>query len=61
MTGAYLRVNRNGKWENIEVEHLTDKEREELFTLKDKGEMLAWLNMVCLHLASIENQMEAGK
>jgi len=30
MTGAYLRVKRNNKWENIEVEYLTDEERETL-------------------------------
>ena len=31
MTGAYLRVKRNNKWENIEVEYLTNKEREEIY------------------------------
>ena len=29
MTGAYVRVKRNGKWVNIEFELLTDKEMEE--------------------------------
>ena len=30
MTGAYLRTKRNGKWENIEIDQLTDKELDEL-------------------------------
>lgn len=30
MTGAYLRVKRGDKWENIEVEHLTDDERQKI-------------------------------
>jgi len=29
MTGAYIRVKRRGKWENIEFELLTDKEMAE--------------------------------
>ncbi|GAH61704.1 unnamed protein product [marine sediment metagenome] len=28
MTGAFIRVKRKGKWENIEFECLTDKEME---------------------------------
>jgi len=45
MTGAYLRVKRNGKWQNIEVEYLTDEEREE--ALKDDPRLIKWLNLVC--------------
>ena len=37
MTGAYLRVKRE-KWENIEVEHLTDEERQEI--LKDDPRLM---------------------
>ena len=29
MTGAYVRVKRKGKWENVEFELLTDKEMAE--------------------------------
>lgn len=54
MTGAYLRVKRDNRWESIEVEHLTDAEREEL--LKDDSRLLGWLHIVCNKLAEIENE-----
>ena len=52
MTGAYLRVERDGKYENIEVEYLTDEEREHL--LRKDGRLIKWLHLVCKTLASIE-------
>ncbi len=53
MTGAYLRVQRNNKWKNIEVEHLTDAEREE--KLKDDPRLMQWLNIVCNKLSEVES------
>ena len=47
MTGAYVRVKRAGKWENVEIEYLTDKEREELFKDAPAEEVLKWLNFMC--------------
>ena len=47
MTGAYLRVKREGKWQNIEIEYLTDGEREELFKEAGTEEVLKWLNFMC--------------
>ena len=47
MTGAYLRVNRGGKWQNVEIEYLTDGEREELFKESSTEELLKWLNFMC--------------
>jgi hypothetical protein len=32
MTGAFLRVKRDGSWKNIEIDQLTDEELEELAT-----------------------------
>ena len=47
MTGAYLRVKRKGKWQNVEIEYMTDSEREELFKEADREELLRWLNFMC--------------
>ena len=47
MTGAYLRVKRKGKWQNVEIEYLSDKEREELFKEAPPEEILRWLNFMC--------------
>lgn len=54
MTGAYLRVNRDNKWQPIEVEHMTDDERKEAFQHRPMEEVLRWLNMTCKELAEIE-------
>lgn len=56
MTGAYLRVKRAEKWENIEVEHLTDEERETI--LKDDPRLMAWLHLVCGKLAEAESILQ---
>lgn len=61
MTGAYVRVERNNEWQNIEVEHLTDKEREEIFTHRTPEEIIRWLNLVCDSLAEIDNYMKDHK
>ena len=55
MTGAYLRVNRNNKWENVEVEHLTDEERQCALGSKD---LMPWLNLTCKKLAEIEKLID---
>ena len=43
MTGAYLRVKRDGKYHNIEVEHLTDDERETAIGEEDRIKCLYFL------------------
>ena len=47
MTGAYLRVKRKGKWQNVEIEYLTDSERGELFKDDSPENILKWLNFMC--------------
>lgn len=47
MTGAYLRVQRDGKWQNIEVEYLTNAERHEIFKDRHPEEIIRWMNIVC--------------
>ena len=54
MTGAYLRVERDGKWENIEVEHLTEEELDEIIGSRHKDEVMDWLKMLCERLKYIE-------
>ena len=47
MTGAYLRVLRDGKWQALEVEYLTDTERNEIFSNKQHDELVRWINILC--------------
>lgn len=54
MTGAYLRAKRDGKWENIEVEHLPPAERRELLAPRSMDEVMRWMDMLCEQVA--ENQ-----
>ncbi len=61
MTGTYLRVQRYGKWENVEIEYLTDSER--MMTLKDQPNerLILWLNCVSKTLRECEFFHEATK
>ena len=65
MTNAYVRVKRDGKWQNVEIEYLTDGERQELFKEADTEELLRWLNFMCSeyqHLVlAVINRMEGGE
>ena len=47
MTNAYVRVQKGGKYQNVEIEYLTDGERLELFKEADTEEVLKWLNFMC--------------
>ena len=62
MTGAYVRVKREGKWQNVEIEYLTDGERNELFKESSTEDVLKWLNFMCSeyqHLVlAVINKME---
>lgn len=54
MTGAYLRVKRDNKYEPIEVEFLTDSERMELFKDRSSEELVRWLNLTCNKLSELK-------
>jgi hypothetical protein len=54
MTGAYLRALRNGKWENIEVEHLTEEELKDKFLKRPPEELVNWMSMLCAKIRQIE-------
>jgi hypothetical protein len=54
MTGAYLRVKRGDKWENIEVEHLTDDEIREKFATREPQELINWMIMLCQQVREVE-------
>ena len=47
MTNAYVRIMREGIWQNVEIEYLTDGERLELFKESSTEEVLKWLNFMC--------------
>lgn len=49
MTGTFLRVKRNGKFENVEIEYLTESELEVLFAQREPSELLRWL----IHLVNV--------
>jgi len=54
MTGAYLRVERDGKWKNVEVEHLTEDELKEKFLKREPEELVNWMSMLCGYLRRLE-------
>lgn len=42
MTGAYVRIQRNGKWENVEIDQLTDFELAEFAKSQPVEKGWAW-------------------
>jgi hypothetical protein len=42
MTGAFVRVKRDGRYQSVEVDQLTDAELVELFKDKDSAELSRW-------------------
>jgi hypothetical protein len=54
MTGAYLRAIRDGKWDNVEVEHLTEQELRDKFLTRPPLELVNWIHMLCNKIREIE-------
>lgn len=54
MTGAYLRAIRNGKWDNVEIEHLTEQELRAKFLTRPPLELVNWIHMLCNKIREIE-------
>ena len=59
MTGAYIRIERDGKWQNIEVENLTVEERKEVFKGREPEELLRWIDMLCQAVCALELNLES--
>lgn len=59
MTGAYLRVKRGDKWENIEVENLTDDEVREKFATREPQELINWMIMLCQQIREVEPLLQS--
>lgn len=59
MTGAFLRVKRGNKFENIEIEHLTKDERFDIFVTREPEEIIRWLDMLCDCIVVCETEFKA--
>lgn len=59
MTGAFLRVCRNGKWENIEIERLSEDELIVAMDGRNHTELVRWIGMLAHAIANIEDQESA--
>lgn len=55
MTGAYLRVERQGKFYPIEVEFLTPEERRKLLVGRSEEELMRWMDMLCETIVEMAN------
>ena len=54
MTGAFFRVKRLDKWENVELEHLSDDERRNLLKDRDNEFVQSCLDLACKKLRENE-------
>ena len=59
MTDLFLRVKRDGFWANVEIEHLTDAEREEIFINRPPEELVRWINVLSKQVAKNNMLLEA--
>ncbi len=57
MTGAYLRIKRDGIMQNIEIEYLTTEELVEQFQHRDSPELVRWLKMLCNTIVGYEETL----
>ena len=57
MTGAYYRIQREGKWQSIEIEHLTYAERATI----PPEELLKWLDFTCDMIKNFEELIGDSK
>lgn len=46
LTGAYLRVEREGKWLNLDVSDMTPEELEEKFIDREPRELINWMSAI---------------
>lgn len=53
MTGIYFRVRRDDKWVNLEIEHMTDEERDSGLATFDRFALLRTIHMLCANLSSV--------
>lgn len=51
MTGAYMRIERNGRFHNIEIEHLTPEERRRALAGRGFEELMRWIDALSSKLA----------
>ena len=47
ITGAFLKVERDGKWENVEVENLTEEELNDIIGVRSNEEIMNWMHLMC--------------
>jgi hypothetical protein len=59
MTGTFLRVRREDKWENVEIEYLTSDEIESLFLDREPKELVNWLTHLIAQLRPIAEHIDA--
>jgi hypothetical protein len=56
-TGAYLRIERNGKWQNIEVEYLTPDEMMAMFIGRSDEELIRWMDILAARVMHYEQTL----
>ena len=54
MTGIFLRIKRDGKFHNLEIEHLTPEELDLVFKDRPSDELINWLKALTKVIADVE-------
>jgi len=59
ITGIFIRVQRDNKWQNICIEDMTDLEREEYFD-KYKDKAIRFIHVLCDVIKKVEQELNEG-
>ena len=58
MTGIFLRVKRDGKFQNLEVEYLTLEELQHVFRDRPTDELINWIAALTSTIREVESLFE---
>lgn len=58
MTGAYITIKQDNKWQCIEIEHLTPSELEEYLKIFEKEELIGWVDYLTTFIARLEQDIK---
>ena len=61
MSGAYMRIQRDGKWTKLEVERMTPEERMNAFKGCTNEELIRWIDILCGTVVQAEEWVASNR
>jgi len=61
MTGAFVRIKRDDKWQPVEIEKLSDLERAEFFNVQNNNSLLRWIDFLSNWITTNVTESKQGE